>query len=496
MKNVFYSSDTQQRVLSWAVPLLEMMHMKKIRLITLTAIFYLVAPHTFAASLSDELVAFRGLYKQLVEINTTLSVGSCTVAANAMADRLRSAGIPDKDIHVIVAPGWPEQGNLIATLRSPVSDTDAVLLLAHIDVVEADRADWERDPFTLIEENGYFYGRGTADDKSMAAIFVDIMMRMSRSGYQPERDLKLALTCGEETPNTFNGASYLLENHRELMDASFALNEGGGGRMDKDGVRSYNGIQAGEKLYQDYQLEVTNPGGHSSRPQKDNAIYRLSTALGQISNYSFPIEFSDTTRTYFRRLSDLETGQVAEDMLAILQSPPDMDALSRMTDIPGYNAILHTTCIATLLDAGHAPNALPQRARANVNCRIFPGHTQEEVRQTLEQIVNDSVVAITLTDPPESTSPPPPLTREILEPIERVTEQMWLGIPVLPSMSAGGTDGRFLTPAGIPTYGVSGIFYAPGQVNAHGLNEKVPVNSLYEGREFLDRLVRIYLGGE
>lgn len=437
-----------------------------------------------------------GLYKELVEINTTLSSGSCTKAANAMAARLRASGVPHNDIHIIVPPDWPDQGNLIATLRSSIADTDTVMLLAHIDVVEANREDWERDPFTLIEENGYFYGRGTADDKSMAAIFVDLMVRLSRSGYQPERNLKLALTCGEETPNTFNGASYLLKNHRELMDASFALNEGGGGRMNNDGTKVYNGVQAGEKTYQDYQLEVTNPGGHSSRPRPDNAIYRLSKALDRISSYTFPVEFNDTTRAYFRQLSGIVSGQIGDDMLAILDTPPDQDSLSRLLESPSYNSILHTTCITTMLSAGHAPNALPQKASANVNCRIFPGHTQEEIRQVLEQVVSDAEVVVTLKDPPESTSPPPPLSREIMEPIERVTEQMWPGVPVLPSMIAGGTDGRFLTPTGIPTYGVSGIFYAPGESNAHGINEKVSVKSLYEGREFLDRLVRIYIGGE
>jgi len=330
----------------------------------------------------------------------------------------------------------------------------------------------------------------------MAAIFVDALARYKRTGYQPERTIKLALTCGEETPNTFNGVSYLLEHHRQLIEASFALNEGGGGYLDGQDRRLYNGVQAGEKVYQDYRLEITNPGGHSSRPVKENAIYRLAAALERISAYEFPIEFNDTTRAYFDRMATIKSGQVAEDLRALLQTPPPAEALARITANPSYNSVLHTTCVATMIDGGHAPNALPQRAGANVNCRIFPGHSQEDIRKVLEQVVDDTEVTISFVDPPESTSPPPPLTPEILGPIETVTEQMWPGLPVLPFMVAGATDGRFLTPVGIPTYGVSGIFKDPAKTNAHGLNEKIPVASLYESQEFLDRLIRIYAGGE
>jgi acetylornithine deacetylase/succinyl-diaminopimelate desuccinylase-like protein len=448
--------------------------------------------HSALAATPEEL-NFRGIYKELIEINTSLSSGSCTEAANAMAARLRTAGMSDSDIHVIVPPEWPKQGNLVATLHGELDDDEAVMLLAHIDVVEAKRADWERDPFTLIEEDGYFFGRGTVDDKAMAAIFVDVMMGLSRTKQPLHRGVKLALTCGEETPNIFNGASYLLENHRELMNAKFALNEGGGGRLDDQQQPIFNGIQAGEKVYQDFWLEVTNPGGHSSRPRPDNAINRLATALGKVATHNFPIEFNGTTRAFFARRAQMETGQLASDMLAILDTPPNPEALARITQNPGYNSVLHTTCVTTMLDAGHAPNALPQRAGANVNCRIFPGHSQESIRQTLEKIVNDEQVMVTFVDPPEKTSPPPSLTPEILEPIERLTQQMWPGIPVIPAMVAGGTDGRFLTPAGIPTYGVSGLFTEPGKVNAHGLNERVLVKSLYKSREFLDQLVKIYV---
>jgi acetylornithine deacetylase/succinyl-diaminopimelate desuccinylase-like protein len=470
--------------------------MRAIRLIAILLVFSSVPITAWSANLTDDQAAFRGIYKQLIEINTTLSAGSCTEAAQAMADRLSSAGMPDQDIHLIVSPQWPNQGNLVAILNGTKPDLAPLLLLAHIDVVEAKREDWERDPFILIEEDGYFYARGARDDKAMAAIFVDAMVRYLQTGYQPERAIKLALTCGEETPNTFNGVSYLLEHHRDLMDAGFALNEGGGGLLDAEGRRVYNGVQAGEKLYQDFRLEITNPGGHSSRPVKDNAIYRLAQALERIAAYDFPIEFNDTTRTYFDHMSKIESGQVAADMQGILLSPPDVDAVERITANPSYNRMLHTTCVATMLDGGHAPNALPQRAGANVNCRIYPGHTQEEIRETLVREINDTGVTVSFVDPPEATSPPPLLTEEIMAPIELVTQQMWPGVPVLPFLQAGGTDGRFMTPAGIPTYGVSGLFAEPGTVNAHGLNEKIPVESLYQSREFLDRLIRIYAGGQ
>ncbi len=440
-------------------------------------------------------LAFRDLYRQLVEINSTLSADQCTVAVQAMATRLKSAGFADADLHLIAPPDRPSKGNLVAVLHGSDSSAKALLLLAHIDVVEAKREDWQRDPFTLIEEDGYFYGRGTADDKAMAAIFTDAMMRYQRDGYRPLRALKLVLTCGEETPNDFDGARYLVENHRDLIDAAFALNEGAGGRLTDTGARVFNGVQAGEKIYQDYRLEITNPGGHSSRPVKDNAIYRLAAALTRISAYEFPVEFNDATWQYFDRMATIETGQTAADMHAIVSKPPNADALARIIANPSHNSILRTTCVATMLDGGHAPNGLPQRAGANVNCRIFPGHTQEEIRAVLETVVADPGIAVTFVDAPEKVSPPPPLTAALLEPIETITQAMWPGVPVVPVMAAGATDGRFLTPNGIPTYGVSGLFSEPGTTNAHGLNERMRVQSLYEGREFLDRLIKAYSQG-
>lgn len=448
------------------------------------------------ASAASGEAEFRALYKQLIEINTTLSVGSCTKASEAMKAHLVAAGYPESDLHIIADPKRPQDGNLIAVLPGTDTAKKAIILLAHIDVVEADRADWERDPFVLTEEDGFFYARGALDDKAMAAIFTDSMVRYKREGYRPERTLKLMLTCGEESPNVFNGLKYLIENHRGLIDAGFAINEGAGGRIDPaTGKYVYNGVQAGEKLYQDFTLEVTNPGGHSSRPVPDNAIYRLAAAIAKVQAMNFPIEFNDATTGFFARMAELTPGQEGADMKAAA-SGEDAGAIRRLMQNPSYNAVLHTTCVATQLDAGHAPNALPQRATANVNCRIFPGHTQEEIRQQIVAAIGDAEVKVTLQADPETPSPAPPLTPDILAPIERLTEEMWPGVPVVPTMAAGATDGRFLTPIGIPTYGVSGIFSDPNTTNAHGLNERVSVRSLMEGRVFLHRLVKMYAGGE
>jgi acetylornithine deacetylase/succinyl-diaminopimelate desuccinylase-like protein len=449
---------------------------------------------TASPARADE-ASLRAVYKELVETNTTLSVGSCTKAAEAMAARLKAAGLPASAIHVIVPPKLPAQGNLVAELPGSSPSAGAILLLAHIDVVEAKREDWERDPFTLIEENGYFYGRGSADDKAMAAIFVDLVASYQREGYRPSRPIKLALTCGEETPYDFNGVQYLLESHRDLIKADLALNEGGGGRLSPTGERLYNGVLAGEKVYQDFRLEIRNPGGHSSRPTRDNAIYRLAAALERLQAYEFPVELNDTTRAFFERMAEIEPGKIAADMRGVLATPRDDAALMRLEQDPTYNSILHTTCVATMLEAGHAPNALPQRATANVNCRIFPGHTQEEIRDTLKRVVADDGIDVAFADPPEQVGAPPPLTEDVVGPIRLVTKQLWPNVPVLFSMAAGATDARFLTPAGIPTYGVSGLFSDPATTNAHGLNERMRVQSLLEGREFLDRLVRIYAGG-
>ncbi|WP_411288473.1 M20/M25/M40 family metallo-hydrolase [Phenylobacterium sp.] len=434
---------------------------------------------------------FRGLYKELIEINTTLSVGSCTQAAQAMGARLKAAGYPDKDIQVLVPAGRPKDGNLIATLAGSDAGLKPILLLAHIDVVEARREDWARDPFKLVEENGYFYARGASDDKSMAAAFTDAMIRYKREGFKPRRGLKLALTCGEETPDTFNGVRWLLANHRGALDAQFALNEGAAGRLDGD-RRLFLGIQAGEKVYQDFGLEITNPGGHSSRPSKDNAITRLSAALVRIGAYDFPARLNEATRLHFERMSAIRGGPVGAEMKAVLANPTPSASVAALARDAGYNSMMRTTCVATMVDAGHALNALPQRATANVNCRILPGEDIAVVMQTLKQVADDPAVTFTAKGEPSPVSPAPPLTPAITGPAAAVARELWGDVPLAPAMSTGATDGRFLLAAGVPTYGLSGMFGEADGGGTHGLNERIRVRSLYDGREYLYRVVKLY----
>lgn len=435
----------------------------------------------------------REIYKELVEINTTDSAGSCTAAAQAMAARLAAGGLPAQDIRVIVPPGGPNKGNLVVRYRGSGAKKP-IMLLGHLDVVEAKREDWERDPFKLVEENGYFYARGAADDKAMVAAFVANLIRYRREGYRPQRDLILAATCDEEMiPSKFSGIVYLLKNRRDLIDAEFALNEGGTGLLDRQGNYVRLSVQAGEKVFQTYQLEVTNPGGHSSLPVKDNAITHLAGGLGRLGAYDFPFKLSATTRTYFDRMSRIETGQTAADMRAILREPPDVQAIARLSANPFNNATFRTTCVATMLEGGHATNALPQRARATVNCRILPGESVAEVQRTLVRVLADDRIAVAPTHEP-TLSPPPPLSAEMVGPIEAVSAQMFPGVPVVPALAAGATDGRFTINSGIPTYGVSGMFRDPDGSGVHGLNERIRVRSLYEGHEFLYRLVKRYAG--
>jgi acetylornithine deacetylase/succinyl-diaminopimelate desuccinylase-like protein len=440
---------------------------------------------------------FRELYKELVETNTTLSAGSCTLAAERMAARLEAAGFPDSDLHPFAAPDHPKEGGLVAIFPGKDPKLKAILLLAHIDVVEAKREDWTRDPFKLVEENGHFYARGAVDDKAEAAIWVDTLIRYKKEKYQPRRTLKVALTCGEETAGAFNGANWLSRNRRDLIDAAFALNEGAAGELDASGNRVALEVEAGEKFPQNYRLEVTNKGGHSSRPVKDNAIYHLAAALMRISAYEFPAQFTDANRAYFTGMAKILAAkgeaETANAMNAFLKNPNDTQALALVSaKDPSWNATLRTTCVATMLDAGHATNALPQRARANVNCRIFPGVTADAVRAKLEELVADPEVKITSPETRGPTAAPPPLTSAIMAPIEKLTAEFWPGVPVLPVLQAGATDGEFTNAVGIPTFGVEPVFLGPDLGNIHGLNEYVSVKSLLEGREFLYRLVKIY----
>ena len=438
-------------------------------------------------------VAFHALYKELVETNTELSDGSCTLAAEKMANRLKAAGYPDADIHPFQADGHPKEGGLVAVLHGADPSARPILLLAHIDVVEAKRADWKRDPFTLVEENGYFYGRGASDDKAEASVWVDTLIRLRKEGFKPRRDVKMALTCGEETASAFNGAGYLASHERKLIDAAFALNEGAGGRLDANGKPIALNVEAGEKFPQDFQLEVTNPGGHSSRPSKDNAIYHLAAALLRIGQYDFPIEFTDASKSYFTRMAPVVGGDMGQAMLALSKNPEDAKAAAVIEADPGYNGMLHTTCVATMLQAGHATNALPQRADANVNCRIFPGTSTEQVQAVLTRLSADPEVKVTAMGArSEVTKAPPPLTPEIMGPITREAAKIWPGTPIIPVLTAGATDGAFLSPVGIPTYGVTGMFGDPDGNGVHGLNERIRVTSLYNGRDFLYAIVKDY----
>ncbi len=437
-------------------------------------------------------VEFRALYKELVETNTSLSVGSCTLAAERMAAHLKAAGFPDSDLHPFAAPDHPKEGGLVAILPGRDPKAKAVLMLAHLDVVEAKREDWTRDPFTLVEENGNFYARGSFDDKAMAATWVDTLARYKKEGFHPRRTLKMALTCGEETNGAFNGAQYLAANKRDLIDAAFAVNEGGGGDLDAAGKPILMGIQVGEKLSQNYTLEVTNPGGHSSRPQPDNAIYHLAAALTHIQGYRFPVMFSDTTRGYFIAMAKTRTPAEQAALKTLLADPKDMAARDLLEKDLDLNAILHTNCVATLLEAGHATNALPQRAKANVNCRIFPGTSVAEVQATLDRVIADPQVKVSIRETRNAVSPPPPLDPKVLGPAEKLSAEMWPGIPNVREMSAGATDGAFLTPVGIPTYGISGAFGDPDGDGVHGLNERIRVKVLYDSRDYLYRLMKIY----
>jgi len=433
--------------------------------------------------------AFRALYEEMVEIDSSEATGSCTKVVQAVAARLTAAGYPRGDVQIVIPPNRPDDGNLVARLPGSARGR-AILLLAHIDVVNANRADWERDPFTLVEENGFFYGRGVADDKAMAAVFVDMMIRMKRENFRPRRSLKMALTCGEETSNRVNGVDYLLKNHRDLVQADFALNEGAGGELSPDGSRAIAlNVQAGEKIHQAFQLVVTNPGGHSSRPVPDNAIYRLSAGLQRLAAHRFPVELNPVTRAYFQRMAPIVGGAKGAAMGRL--GGGDMTAAEDVARDPSHNAIMRTTCVATQVEAGHAINALPQRAAATLSCRVLQGHTAEEVQAELTRIVADPQIKVEILRRREG-SRPPQLTRAIMGPIEQIAARMWPGAPIVPTMAAGATDGRYLNTAGIPTYGVSGAFAVPGENNAHGLNEKLRVKSVYEARDFLDALVRAY----
>jgi acetylornithine deacetylase/succinyl-diaminopimelate desuccinylase-like protein len=445
-----------------------------------------------AAANDDGWTRFRETYRELVETNTTLSAGDCTLAAQRMQARLKSAGYPDSDMRLFVPDGHPKEGGLLAVLHGSDPKLKAVLMLAHVDVVEARREDWTRDPFTLIEEDGYFYGRGTSDMKAQAAVWVDNLIRYREENFKPKRTIKLALTCGEETNGSLNGAGWLAANARDAIDAEFALTEGVDGDLDAQGHRIALEILAAEKTSQNYVFEVTNAGGHSSRPVADNAIYHLVRAVDRVSHYEFPVQLNDASRGYFTGMSKIYGGEQGAAMTAIVADPGNIAALAVLDQNTNWHAMLRTTCVATTLAAGHATNALPQRATANINCRIFPGVPREDVLAQLVRIADDPAVKVRIPEVRGPAAKAAPLTPRILKPVETVAHELWPGVPVIPALEPGASDAQFLNPAGIPTYGVTGMFSDPDGGHIHGLNERIRVQSVREGRTFLYKLVKIY----
>ena len=439
----------------------------------------------------------REVYSELISINTVDSVGSVTKAAEAMAKRFRDAGFPDSDVKVLVPEGKPTKGNLVVRYRSRgrAGAAKPILLLAHLDVVAARRSDWPRDPFTLHEENGYFLGRGTSDDKAMASIFVANMLDWKKEGWRPSRDIILTLTADEESGDS-NGAQWLANQHRDVIDAAFAINEGGGGSLAGSGMNVkplFQSIQAAEKVYVDFTLTAVTPGGHSSVPRPDNAIYELAHALDRIEHFNFPVSLNPTTRGYFEQSAKVEPPEIASAMRAIVANPNDSDAAATLSKDPRYNSLLRTTCVATRLAGGHAYNALPQSASANVNCRMVPTSSLEETRATLERVIADTGIKLTLTQkdaPPHFPTSVRAVEPSLLTAVTDLTHKMFGDIPVIPTMSAGATDSHWLREVGIPSYGVSGLFSLPGETNAHGRDEKMRVKSYYDGLAFLDQLVR------
>ena len=432
----------------------------------------------------------REIYKQLIEINSADKTGQVTPAATAMLQRFKDAGFPDADL--FIGGPRPEKHNVVARLHAKAGSTKkALLLLAHIDVVEALKADWSDnlDPFVFTERDGYYYGRGTADDKAMAAIFVANLIRLKQERYVPDRDIIVALTADEEG-GTANGVDWLLKNHRDLVDAGIVFNEGGGGTT-RDGKPLFNAVQATEKVFANVTIRTTNKGGHSSVPRPDNAITQLSDALSKVGRFNFPIQFNEVTRGFFTETAKVETPEMGKAMLALVANPRDAGAAKIVTKDSRYNSMLRTTCVATLLKGGHAENALPQLAEANVNCRMFPGDTAEGTRASLAAVINDPGVEVTASFAKRPPEPPSPLLPEVFDPIRQITKDMFGDIPVIPLMGTGATDSRYYRQLTIPAYGVSGLFSDPAvDARAHGRDERMRVQSFFEGQEFLYRLTK------
>ena len=442
------------------------------------------------------------IFQQLIEINTTDSAGNVSTASKAMQQRLLDAGFAKGDMFL----GGPNdrKENLVVRYRG-TGAKKPILIICHLDVVEARREDWTTDPFKFVEKDGFYYGRGTQDMKNSDAILVTTFIRLKQQGYKPDRDLILALTADEEGGKS-NGVDWLVKNHRDLIQAEFVLNPDGGG-VDMDHGKPVSvDIDATEKLYGDYQLTVTNPGGHSSLPVPDNAIYHLAGALINLQHHEFPFELNPVTRAYFERLSTLETGQKAADLKAIVQTPPDKEAIARLAaGSPEWNSMMHTTCVATRLEAGHANNALPQMAQANVNCRILPGYSLEEIRQQLIAIFADPKVTVRYvtdggevfdTAPSRKQLPAVAINTQVMQAMETLTKGFWPGAPVIPTMATGASDSVYTMAAGMPSYGINGIAIETDDIRAHGKDERLPIDSYYRGVDFYYQFVKMLTGGE
>jgi acetylornithine deacetylase/succinyl-diaminopimelate desuccinylase-like protein len=426
----------------------------------------------------------RDILEQLVDINTADSAANVTAASEAMAKRLRDAGFPDSDIHV--DGDDPRFKNLVVRYRG-AGKAKPVLLLAHLDVVEALRSDWSLDPFHFFEKDGYFYGRGTVDDKAEAACWIANLIRYKQEGFVPAGDIIVALTSGEES-GEHNGVEWLVRNHRDWIDAGLALNEGGDGAI-RNGQKVANYVQASEKIYYSVELKATNPGGHSSVPRTDNAIYELAGALLRVSRHQFPPELNPLTQTYFERTGQIGTGKIAAAMRKVAKRPHNRRAIKTLAADPHENAVLRTTCVATRLAAGHADNALPQTATALINCRVLPEDKPDEVLRSLREVVNDPKVEVTAVTKPR-IAPASPLTPEFMQAAEQTTSEIWPGVPVIPTMSTGATDSRALREIGIPCYGLSGFFLDEDDNREHGRDERIPVQSFFDGQKFLYLLVK------
>ena len=433
------------------------------------------------------------IFKQLIEINTTDSVGNVTTAAEAMAKRLRDGGFSENDIKV--AGPNDRKKNIVVRFQG-TGKRKPILFIGHLDVVEARREDWTTNPFEFIEKDGYFYGRGTEDMKEGDAILVTNFIRLRKEGFQPDRDLILAMTADEEGGSS-NGMDWLLKEHRGWIEAEYCINLDAGEFEKSKNNRLLAGIQASEKVYVDYQFESLNPGGHSSVPSPDNAIYHLAGALARLQSFAFPFKISEITRNYFERTAALTTGQISADLKAVAKQPPDVTAVQHLSAVPYYNSLLHTTCVATMLSGGHAPNALPQTARANVNCRIFPGEDPQEILKTLERVANDPKVRVSIVaqfapdgkQVPVVPVPPSPLLPEVTQAMEKTLAAAWPGVPLIATMSTGATDGKYTRIAGIPTYGISCMFFEMNDSRAHGKDERVGVQDFYDGVEFNYKLI-------